>query len=140
MKQALDLALEVSELTAQKDAKLFEREGYEAVFTDAMGSMLKDGYWNNSNYTVGQEQFLYDDAVSLMKEMCYPSVTYTVSKAALKDDAEPFMQYRIYDPELGVNDVVHVKKVVSHPDDESKDSVEITNESLSLRSVSFDSI
>lgn len=34
----------------------------ETAFANAMGDLLREGYWNNSNYIEGQEETLYADA------------------------------------------------------------------------------
>ena len=54
-----------------QDHKIMEDgEAYQAEieheFTTAMGDMLKDGYWSNNNYALGQEEFLYQDALDMM--------------------------------------------------------------------------
>ena len=47
---------------------------------------------------------------------------------------------RIYDTELDVNDVVYVTKITRYLDDPKKDTVEISNEDITLSGKTFDSI
>ena len=81
-RQAVDLAFEIRDIENSRTEKLAEQEDIEATFVSQMGDLLKDGYWNNKNYTVGQEKFLYADSVEIMNEMSRPSVTYTVSRVS----------------------------------------------------------
>lgn len=119
----------------------------EETFSSAMGDLLKDGYWANNNYIEGQEEFLYTDALEMSAELTKPTVTYSISLVQASDiwgevDTEFFInsKVRIYDPELQVNDIVFVTKTVEYLDDESKGSVEISNDDLSIVGKSFDSI
>ena len=79
MLEAVTIVLALKDLedaiaAAQEDMAEAEQE-----FADAMGNMLHDGYWNDDNYTVGQEESLYADAVEILKVMSRPSVTYSIS-------------------------------------------------------------
>lgn len=76
---AVKLMVDVNTLSETLRAEQVEQNNIEADFVLAMGDLLKDGYWNNDNYIVGQEQFLYNDAMDVMKEICKPKVKYTVS-------------------------------------------------------------
>lgn len=119
----------------------------EAQFYMDMGDMLKDGYWSNTNYITGQEQFLYADAVKVLNQMSRPSRKYTVNRVAMSDvlgydlnDFDVNTEVRIYDPKINVNDIVYVKKITRYLDTPWKDKVELTNESITLSGKSLDSI
>ncbi|NLC40423.1 MAG: hypothetical protein GX763_05855, partial [Clostridiaceae bacterium] len=43
-----------------------------------MGDMLRDGYWNDSNYIVGQETELLNDAKEILEVMSQPVASYTL--------------------------------------------------------------
>jgi len=56
-----------------------EQEAIESAFATAMGEMLADGYWSNTNYAPGQEEWLYWDAIERMDEVSRPTVKYGIS-------------------------------------------------------------
>ena len=140
----------VKNLKVAKDnlaSQQLEQVKIEAAFSVAMGDLLKDGYWANTNYVEGQETFLYSDALEMSAELTKPTVSYTISLVHASDiwgevDTEFLIngKVRIYDPELKVNDIVFVTKTVEYLDDESKGSVEISNDNLSITGKTFDSI
>ena len=73
----------------------------------AMGDLLKDGYWNDDNYIAGQEQYLYNDALDVMKEVSKPTVSYDVGLVIMSEamgyqpwDIELNSKVRLYDPDL----------------------------------------
>lgn len=119
----------------------------ESQFYMDMGDMQKDGYWSNQNYILGQEEFLYADAISVLEEMSKPKRTYTVNRIAISDvlgydlnDFDVNTQVRIYDPYINVNDIVYVKKITRILDQWWKDKIELTNESITVTGKSLDSI
>lgn len=63
---ALQLAKEVDRAKNSYNQYMAEQKSIEADFAIAMGDMLRDGYWTNDNYIVGQEQYLYNDALDVM--------------------------------------------------------------------------
>lgn len=72
-------------LLIQWDAKLksidalnVQQDDIESDFIIAMGNLLRDGYWSNQNYVPGQEQYLYDDAIDVLREMSKPAATYRI--------------------------------------------------------------
>ena len=124
-----------------------QQSEFESQFYMDMGDMQKDGYWSNTNYIQGQEQFLYADAIKVLDQMSRPARTYTVNRVAMSDvigydlnDFEVNTQVRIYDPKINVNDIVYVKKITKYLDTPWKDKVELTNESITLSGKSLDSI
>ena len=62
MDEAVKIFLELYDLYAVRDQAVANQDDVEATFAAAMGDMLKEGYWSNTNYAEGQEQELYDDA------------------------------------------------------------------------------
>ena len=147
MERAFNLIVRIDTLSKQRTSSLDSQDEIEVEFATAMGDMLKEGYWNNENYVEGQEQALYDDATEVMDYMCRPDVTYTVSRVSLAgqlgyptEDLQNNMQVRLYDKELGVNDLVYISKVIEYPDDESKDEVELSNKPISLTGLTLDSV
>ena len=109
--------------------------------------MLKDGYWANSNYAEGQEEYLYLDALDMIEQISKPLVRYTVSMVRFSEETGmPVYDYkinqivRLYDPDLLINDFAYVKKITLYLDVEKRDSIEISNEDIALTGQSFDSI
>ena len=45
----------------------------------AMGDMLIDGYWSNTDYAPGQEELLYKEASEVIAQLSKPTVTYSAS-------------------------------------------------------------
>ena len=142
MDRARGLLLDVDALNKQVETARGQQDDIEATFAAAMGDMLKEGYWANTNYGPGQEAALYADALDVMTGMSKPKVTYTVSYVALsekmgfeKDDLYLNMQVRLYDRELGVNDFVYIKEIKRYLDNPSNDSVALSNEDVKLSTV-----
>ena len=67
------------------DRLLGDLDQLEAVFTAAMGDMLKDGRWSDENYAVGQEESLYMDALDMSDRCSKPKVTYSMSYVSAKE-------------------------------------------------------
>ena len=42
------------------------QEDIERRFAEAMGDLLRDGYWSNTAYAPGQEELLYLEATEVM--------------------------------------------------------------------------
>lgn len=112
-----------------------------------MGDLLKDGYWANENYAIGQENALYHDAVEKLNVLSRPKITYRLGFASLlgavgytEDQLKLNAAARIYDATLGVNDILFVSKITRYLDNPSKDTVDVTNESVTLSGVSLDGI
>lgn len=147
MRQAIEQRVVVGDLEDAYNALVVQQNNIESDFIIAMGDLLKDGYWANDNYAIGQGQALYDDAVEKMKILSRPKVTYKLGFASLlgaigytEDQLKLNATARIYDKDLGVNDILKVSKITRYIDEPSKDTVEVTNESVTLGGVSLDSI
>lgn len=140
----------VLQLKAAKDEFFIEQakqNNVESDFISAMGDFIRDGYWSNTNYIAGQEEYLYQDALDMSTELAYPKVTYTISLTHASDIwGELLDEYllnssvRVLDPKLQVNDLVFVIKITDYLDDLSKGSAEISNDELSISGKSFDSV
>ena len=50
------------------------QEEIERRFAEAMGDLLRDGYWSNTAYAPGQEELLYLEAAEVMAALSKPSV------------------------------------------------------------------
>lgn len=144
--RAVKLATEIGILSNTQKEQIKNQNNIEADFVLAMGDLLRDGYWNDDNYIKGQEQYLYNDALDVMKEVSKPTVKYTVSLMVMSDamgytpgQVELNSKVRIYDPELEINDTVYVNKIKRYIDRKDQGSVEITNEEVNI-SANFDSI
>ncbi len=144
-------ALELYEQYSGEQDKLAELQqaqlDIENTFAQKMGDFLRDGYWSDTNYILGQEKYLYEDALDVMDEMSKPKLKYSVSRYSLSNqlgyDIDNFhvnTQIRLYDPDLQVNDLVYVKKITMHLDDPRKDTIELSNESILLQGKSLESI
>lgn len=116
-----------------------EQDDIEATFIVAMGYMLRDGYWSNQNYTVGQEQYLYDDAIDMANEMGKPETSYTFSYVRVTEDFDiPAEEidvnaiFKLYDQEMNVDDKLFIKKITFGVDDKSLGSIEVSNQDITL--------
>lgn len=119
----------------------------ETEFNVAMGSMLRDGYWSDTNYTVGQEDLLYQDALAISQKMAFPIATYSVGVQNLarlsKYSDEEFdiaQTIRMYDPDMKINDHGIVSKIIDHPDAPLSDTLEISTDVLDIGNKTFASI
>lgn len=119
----------------------------ETEFNVVMGSMLRDGYWSDENYTVGQEDLLYQDALAISKKMAFPIATYSVGVQNLarlsKYSDEEFdiaQTIRMYDPDMKINDHGIVSKIIDHPDAPLSDTLEISTDILDIGNKTFASI
>lgn len=145
--QAVELVLAAEEYEKNYNEAMEEQRLVELTFVKAMGDMLKDGYWNNENYTVGQEKNLYADAVDVIKDLSRPALSYSVGVVMLEslpgfeqEDFDLSTSVRQYDEELQINDYVYVNKTYTYPENRSKDKVEISNEYQNVQGKSFDSV
>ena len=147
MREAADLCLELRNIYYDKEGSVTVQEEIEAEFIAAMGDMLKEGYWNNGNYALGQEQFLYEDAEDMMHLMAWPQVKYQVARVGLaglfgykNTDLDINMKVRLYDPDLDVNDIVFISGITMYLDNPKDDTVTLSNEDITLTGVTLDSL
>lgn len=116
-----------------------EQDDIEATFIAAMGYMLRDGYWNDNNYTVGQEEYLYADALDISREMGRPRTDYSFSYARITEDFGVPAQdieinaiFKIYDPELEIDDKLFIKRISYGVDKKNEGNIEVSNQDITL--------
>ena len=124
-----------------------EQDEIEATFIAAMGYMLRDGYWNNNNYITGQEEFLYEDARDMSRQMGKPTTSYTFSYVRVTEeydiqpeDMEINAIFKLYDKELDVFENMFVKKIVYGVDNKQLGSIEVSNEDISMTGADLGSL
>lgn len=147
MTDVVSKAFELDALNTEMTERRAIQTSIETDFVLAMGDLLKDGYWNDTNYTVGQEESLYKDALDVMESASKPSVKYTISLASIAEqfgadeyDLDVNTQIRLYDPDIPINDIVYTDKVTLYLDDPKNNKATITNQDVSMTGVSMDSI
>jgi len=118
-----------------------QQDDIEATFIAAMGYMLRDGYWNNKNYTVGQEEYLYADAIDMIEQMSKPKKSFSFKYVRIEDDfnipaedIEINAIFKIYDKELDINDAMFIKRVIYGIDNLSTGTIEVSNQDITLTS------
>ena len=147
MREAVETALALEDTQLAYQSSLQSQQEIERRFALAMGDMLIDGYWSNTNYAPGLEELLYLEACEVMERLSKPAVSYNVSIQNLSCvsgyEQEVFtigMLLRIWDEALSLNDKAYISKLIEHLDAPEKDSVSITNDLTSIGTVSLDSI
>lgn len=137
MRMALEYAENIGDIGVEIAAMQEEQTAIEGVFAEAMGDMLRDGYWSNTNYAIGQEQLLYWDALDQIVEVSKPKVKYGISLVVLSKelgyDPNEFQlntKIHLLDSEMNINDVVYVSKRTLCLDNPKNDKVEISNDGL----------
>ena len=86
--EANTLARQLPALYSTYEGYLVDLAGYESTFSIAMGDMLRDGYWNDSNYATGQEVELLADADEIMQVMAQPIATYSIDVVDLYESQD----------------------------------------------------
>lgn len=121
-----------------------EQDEANDALVNTMGSMLRDGYWSDENYTIGQEESLYQDALGVSQTLAFPAKNYTIDFRAIAavsgyedEEIDLSMLVRIYDDALKIDDILYVDKVHVYPDNRSKDNVEFTTDLLNLTNKTF---
>lgn len=137
----IDYYTDIYENLVQQQAEI------EATFVVAMGNMLRDGYWQNNNYVLGQEDALFADAKLMSKQMAYPQVSYTLSYFRTPEDVDvPIDDLMIndiahtIDDELEINDILYIKKITIKIDDETGGSIEVDNNEITLTGLDLGSV
>lgn len=67
MRRAVLLAVERADTDTLYQAAISGQEEIERRFAEAMGDLLRDGYWSNTAYAPGQEELLYLEASEVME-------------------------------------------------------------------------
>lgn len=147
MREAIELAITLDGLKNDLAELQEDQLEIEAAFSDAMGDMLRDGYWSDNNYAPGQEEYLYQDAIDVMNQMAKPTVTYTFSLVGLSEAMgyteklpEINDKVKVWDTELKIVDIMYVDKRTRYLDRYDKDTVSVTNDDPALSGQSFESI
>lgn len=117
MWEAVDKAIERDELNRLYDSSMNGQDEIEQRFAKAMGDLLRDGYWSNTSYTLGQEELLFLEGQEIMAKLAKPSVAYTVTVQNLsgisgyeQEVFQPNMAVRLWDEALSLNDHAYVTK------------------------------
>lgn len=147
MHMAVALAVEINALYGIVTGKQGNQSGIERAFVDAMGDLLRDGYWMDSNYVKGQELALYTDALDMIETMSKPLVTYRIDYQDLSaipayadEQIEIDTAIRVYDPEINLNDLCFVTKITRCVDSPWDNKAEISNQIINIAGQTFDSI
>ena len=119
MCSAVELAVQHEDVRLEYQAFLSSQQEIENRFALAMGDMLIDGYWSNTDYAPGQEELLYREACEVMAQLSKPTVTYTTTIQNLscvsgyeQECFEIGQLLRIWDEALTLNDQAYVSKLV----------------------------
>lgn len=130
-----------------EDQLMEVQDNIEADFIAAMGYLLRDGYWSDQNYTVGQEQFLYNDALDMSAQMARPKASYRVAIQRLTEDFGVPMEdiecnaiLRLYDEQLKIEENTYIKSVSVGVDEENKGTIEISNEDIVMTGLNLSSL
>ena len=67
MRRAVLLAVERADTDTLYQAAISGQKEIERRFAEAMGDLLRDGYWSNTAYAPGQEELLYLEASEVME-------------------------------------------------------------------------
>jgi phage minor structural protein len=129
------------------ETKTQELETIEVNFTAAMGDMLRDGRWSDENYTVGQEEELYADALDISARCAKPEVAYQIGAVSAKaylgfgiEDIRLHTVGHIWDETLNVNDYGYIESVTICHDNEQNSKVTITTDDGYSKKVSLESV
>jgi len=68
MRRAVLLAVDRADMDVLYQSSISGQEAIEQRFAQAMGDMLRDGYWSNTSYAPGQEELLYLEASEIMEK------------------------------------------------------------------------
>ena len=79
MRSAVELSVQHDDIRLEDQAFLSCHQEIEDRFALAMGDMLIDGYWSNTDYAPGQEELLYREACDIIAQLSKPTVTYATS-------------------------------------------------------------
>jgi hypothetical protein len=147
MEKAVEHAILLADENIQVALYKVQQQDLDSALGEALGDMLRDGYWSNTNYAPGQENSLYLDALDIMEEISKPNVSYTVSIQNLsmvsgyeEEQFKLYMTLRIWDEALGLNDYAFVSKLAEHIDNPVKTSVTISNEAIQIGASTLESI
>ena len=133
------LLYDVKTIEGQIETLNGEQDEIEATFIVAMGYMLRDGYWSNQNYVIGQEEFLYRDAQDMTKEMSRPTTDISIGYVRLTEDYDIQPEdiqmnaiFKIWDEDLEVYENMFVKKISYGVDNKELGGIEVSNQDITL--------
>lgn len=121
---------------------------YNNRITETLGDMLREGYWQESEYVEGDEAKLYRDAMDNLKVIAHPEATYSISyldaygsnadlefsldgQEAEWRDIQIVDAVHLVDPDIDVNTWAYIDKIEKCYDQPWKTTIEI-NTKLSL--------
>ena len=117
MQEAVYKAIDRDELNGVYESSMTGQEAIEQRFAEAMGDLLRDGYWSNTSYAPGQEELLFLEGQEIIAKLAKPSVTYTVTVQNLsgisgykQEVFQSNMAVRLWDEALSLNDQAYVTK------------------------------
>ena len=132
LNQLSGLMNDIDQLNAEQDL-------IEATFISAMGYMLRDGSWSNNNYTIGQEVFLYCDGVDMTRQMSHPETDYSFDYVRVAEDFDVPAEdieinaiFKLYDPELQIDDKMFIRSITRGVDDKSLGKITVSNQDITL--------
>lgn len=138
-------ALEVARLAYKNDVTAIN--ALEAEFADNMGDLLRDGYWQDDMYIVGQEENLYKDAIATHEVMAKPVADYAIQVInAIGMDAAPHMDVtvnsavHIIDEDAAINTWGYISQVVYCLDNAPELSMKVSTQESRFAGQSFTQI
>lgn len=147
MYDAMQLMRQVTHYEEQVAQYQSEQTDIEETFNNAMGSLLRDGYWSDDNYVDGQQTSLYLDALEISNHVSKPTVSYNISVNDLsvldkyKDEKLLLgMSVRVYDELLPLNDYAIVTETTEYPDKPQNNTVALKTDLLDLGNKTFSTV
>ena len=140
MAYGIVFALEIGEIEKKISAWTEQSDKAEEDFAEAMGEMLREGYWSDSQYVPGQEDTLYADALEVSRQMAQPQCEWVVQTKDLKEEIEVNQRLRIYDEYSRLKAYAFVEKLTIHPREEWDNEISISTDELGMNSKSLENI
>lgn len=144
MLSCINLTGQIVQNESQLVALQNEQKTTETTFSDAMGSLLQDGYFNDSTYGVGQEEALYNDSYEILNALSKPQLSYELSEIDLANtpgytDEIYYMNSAVhfYNPRIGVNDYGFVTQITEDLDIANTRRVKIETDELNIQGKTF---
>lgn len=140
-----------------KEAKAALYE-YENNITKQLGSILREGSWQDDNYTVGKELDLYLDALETIEKISRPEAEYSIGFVDLYSSNVNNSDYNVgasdiynidwpdinissavhlVDPDIGINVWGYLDKIEKHYDQPWKSSIKVNSNLTAMNQHSF---